>query len=773
MNAGVMVGGAAAGAAIVTAGFKAHHGIQRMAANAVDHDEKKQFLLLRDLVKNNLEDFIVDPEGMIGSLSRTRDELQTLAPAFPQAKQAFDAILMHQNHTEEVSELGFRAALASKVSAKDDEPRLKPSLIVCEIVKNWLRMSCENQNLDAQEAKAYRDFCRGFVNHNAEFHGRGKHCFVKTMSHVTNHLDAMLKYLLQERRECASYIRTLRTEAYHFVLHAVQVLLLVPTTCSIPGSVYSIDSLGLLYHSTLPHNLLDAIEQQLAKDVASFWSTDCGQLLKMLVRSPHGSRLCAWMDGNHEEVKTIRLKIRGAENLPECPRAMDAGTIDPYVSVRVNGWNHGKAEKTPICRAKTEPRFNEQNPEWDETLEIQVPMKENVHIHISVKDYDETLHGWQKGVLVASVPPMTTSRVAELAASGTELALPLQKDGEDVGATLLVAFDELCIQTHSDEIAEKWESGNFENSGLLDEQLHEVFLKSILELDSLVYFFDIMFSQCLEITAMLGDLGMALCARFMRPLIDELEERTAEVESCILKDLLDKSYKLLTLTIGQKQRSCGLPSLLYSGAALVSGSEDSENARDHHVENATRKMSLVKTPMLANLAKLRRAAFALTAAGVLEEAQQKHKALMSRLQDGGTAVRSARFQGLFPDSRKRTTLNHKGMLALTLGASDEVASGAFEENDDVAALPTLLSSRNVIPSPSTQDAARKVPTGSTRSEEMFASDNVSGGITSSDTTVPKEPPGTAIPDSKGPGGSGFLRRLVCSSSRAAAEPSAP
>jgi len=44
VNAGVMAGGAAAGAAVVTAGFKAHHGIQRMAANAIDHEEKKTVL---------------------------------------------------------------------------------------------------------------------------------------------------------------------------------------------------------------------------------------------------------------------------------------------------------------------------------------------------------------------------------------------------------------------------------------------------------------------------------------------------------------------------------------------------------------------------------------------------------------------------------------------------------------------------------------------------------------------------------------------------------
>jgi len=762
VNAGVMAGGAAAGAAVVTAGFKAHHGIQRMAANAIDHEEKKQFLLLRDLVKNHLEEFIVDPEGMIVSLARTRDELQTLAPAFPQAKQAFDAILKHQDHTEQVSELGFRAAWASKFAAKDSESRLQPSLIVCEIVKNWLRMSCENQNLDAQEVKSYRDFCRGFVKHQADFRGRGQHCFVKTMSHVTNHLDAMLKYLLQERRECASYIRTLRTEAYHFVLHALQVLLLVPTTCSIPGSVYSIDSLGLLYHSTLPDKLLDSIEQELAADMASFWNTDCGQLLKMLIRSPHGSRLCAWMDGNHEEVKIIRLKIRGATNLPECPRAVDVGTIDPYVSVKVTTHHHGKVDKTPISRAKTEPRLNEQSPEWNETLEIQVPMKDNVRIHIAVKDYDEILGGRQKGVLVASAAPMTTSRVAELAASCTELELPLQLNGEDVGSTLLVAFDEPCIQTDSADIADKWESGNFENSGLLDVALHEVFLKSILELDSLVYFFDVMFSQCLEITSMLGDLGMALCARFMRPLIDELEERTAEVESCILKDLLDKSYRRLSLTIGQK-RSCGLPALLSFGAALVSGSE---SQRDHLVWNATRKLSLVKIPMLANLAKLRRAAFALTAAGVMEEAQLKHEALMKRLQDGGTACRSARFQGLFASSRKRTTLGPmgtlQGMLALTVGA-DEVGSEEAE-NDDVAALPTLLLSRSVTPTPTKQEAAGKV---------LLASDSsASDGLTFSETTVPSEPQGAAIPESKRPSASGFMKILACSSSRAAAEPSA-
>mmetsp|Transcript_12933 Transcript_12933/g.22868 ORF Transcript_12933/g.22868 Transcript_12933/m.22868 type:complete len:774 (-) Transcript_12933:248-2569(-) len=679
VNGAVMAGGAAAGAAVVTAGYKAHHGIQKMATEAVDAEEKKRYLIIRDLMAQHLENFIDDPESLMMSLSLTHDELNAMTPV-PQAKQAFDAILMYQLHSQKTS---LKTAVASRFAKASD--KLKPSHVACEIIKNWLRMSCENQNIHAKEVEAYRDFCAGLVDH-WDTTSR----FVTTMSHVAIHLDAMLKYLLQERRESASQICTLRTEAYHFVLHAVQVLLLAPTTCVIPSCVYSMDSLGLLYNSTLPGGLLSKFEKEVSDEMAGFWRTDCGRLLLMLLRSPHGSRLCAWMDGQHSEIKTIRMKIRRATNLPQYVRSYDE--IDPYVSVVVVRQNNTACEKDKVekvSKVKTMIHFNNQNPEWEEQLTVQIPVSDNVSVHFLVKDYDEMLGGLQKAELVGSAT-MTATKVAELAAKGEETELFLNSCCEgDMGASLHVAFHEPCIQTDSDEICQKWLSGDFTNSGLQHPRLSQAFMKAVKELDSLVYFFDVMFSQCLEITSMLGDLGMVLCARFMRPLIDELEERIAEVETGIMKDLLDICFEQkMFMSSFSRNRSCGLPSLVAggaamvtSGAAMVTGTTETSSLRDQRdpvLEKATHRLRMTKDPMLQTLAQLRLSCLALSATKVLEEAHAKHRDLMKKLQNDSTSARSSRFKGLAesPRSRDRKVTNAFDRHQLVA-----LAESPFEEND--------------------------------------------------------------------------------------------
>lgn len=659
MNAAVMAGGAAAGAAVVTAGYKAHHGIQNMVTSAVDVELKKRFMLIRDLVAQHLDGFIVDPESLMMSLSGTHDELQALAPV-PQAKQAFDAILMYQNRTEEPS---VRRKVTSRF-ANVKEEQLKPSHVACELIKNWLRMSCENPDVCIEEVQAYRYFCIGIVEK------WDNTSFKTTMSHVAMHLDNMQKYLLQERRDSARQMRTLRTEAYHFVLYALQALVLAPTTCQIPSCVYSLDSLGLLYKSTLPAALLSSnFEKVVAEEMEDFWHTDCGRLLQLLLRSPHGSRLCAWMDGNHSEVKTVEVKVCGARNLPQYVRCYDE--IDPYITVVVSRWNDDEKKMEKVSETSTRVCFNCHNPEWEQTLTLQIPMNDNVAVHFLLKDYNEMLGGVQKVAgmtsweLVGSATK-TGAEVAELAAKGEEAELTLKtSEGEELGSSLCVAFEEPCLQTDSDEIREKWEPcdelgrrqpGDFTNSGLQDIALHAQFMKVLTELDNLVYFFDIMFSQCLEITSMLGDLGMVLCADFMRPLIDELEERTAEVESGILKDLLDMRFSKHADMSFRKNRSCGLPSMIPGRAAAV-GDCQTSSVKDAILEKATQRLRMTKDPMKQNLAKLRRSCLVLSETKVLEAAQTKLRALMKKLKNSGTSVRSSRFQNLFDSPRHKTTVH--------------------------------------------------------------------------------------------------------------------
>eukprot|EP00930_Biecheleria_cincta_P042642 TRINITY_DN29337_c0_g1_i1.p1 TRINITY_DN29337_c0_g1~~TRINITY_DN29337_c0_g1_i1.p1 ORF type:complete len:979 (+),score=151.60 TRINITY_DN29337_c0_g1_i1:210-3146(+) len=660
--------GAVIGGAVVMAGVKAHIAIVNMAKQCVGAEEHKQFMVVSDLVKEHLDNFIMKSSELFDSLRPTYDELQTMAPAFPEARLAFDAILKHQKHMEGQSELSWVAGLAAHFANRDENGlRITPAMLACELVKAWLRVACQNEHVPSEEVEAYRNFCRSFVNHKVNFPGSGEHSFVVAMSHAAQHMDAMLKYVLRVRRVSARNMRNLHAELYHFVLHSLQVLLLAPTCYEIPADAYSIESLAFLYDSTLPLALLDSYARKIAAEQATFWETDCGRLLQRMLRSTYGSNLCAWMDGKHEEVKTVEILVRSAENLPAYAFAFD--TLQVHVRVRRQG-KHGMKETVSL--AQTSMSFDPKNPVWDQRLEIEVPSGKGISVHLELAGSDML----GTSVSFASAPAMAGKEILE---SGSERRLPLGLLSEawspdlpwEGQPTLVVRFRQPDLQDELCKVREKWQVGNFENSGLEYMHLAEAFLECVVELDNLMYFMDILFTHCLELANLLGDLGMVACARFVGPLLDELEQHIIDVTALISREIFDRIFdEKLEMTRLAGRGRCNCCYFLFADSSL---------SRDVYIENSIKKMQSLARKVGTSVISLRHAARSLTVVGIQEETKQRLQDLVGILQEHSTSMRTNRFLSVLDDS----SLSSLGMIQDSrLRNDNEDACGAPEETAD-------------------------------------------------------------------------------------------
>jgi len=345
------------------------------------------------------------------------------------------------------------------------------------------------------------------------------------------------------------------------------------------------------------------------------------------------------MDGRHVVVRTVKVTIHYASNLPQAIRTFDK--LDAYVVINVWRKDHGTWHKIGSS-TKSTPRFNTSNPVWDETVEIQVPMMDNISVHITIKDYDELMRGLGEGKAFAAIESLSSDKVWSYAEGDRTMELPLRYDKETTShskkSVLKVSFSHPRLEEELAAVRAKWDSGDTTNSGLDSLDYQDVFLDAASELDGLMYFFDILFSQFLELTTLLGDLGMVICGKFIRPLLDEIDQRTVESDRLIFTNLHDSVYEHRILDDLTKHRHSWF-------RRLFEGSHDAaDQQKAKLVEDNAHKMHMLKETMMGTLAELRRALTTLTAAGIQEEARGKMTEIVKRLGAGSTAARSDRFQ---------------------------------------------------------------------------------------------------------------------------------
>jgi hypothetical protein len=621
------VAGVAVGGAVVAAAYEAKHAKQELMDKYVDQEHKAEIENIYKDLQEHLSDYVSPNE--LNQYRKTNAELMVVSPAFPQVKEAFNAILAFQRQRTDAGVTGC-SCLGRKMVTESD-----PKTVVCELLKAWLETKSEHLEVKHEEVEAYRNFCRALVASHGVFVERNRYSFLEMMAHVASHLDSLLQLRLRQRQDGAATIKQLHKEAYNFALNATKLLLLAPTTFEIPADMYSTDSLETLRKTAI--GLDHDFEEHLREELKAYWNTDCGRIVRRILGSPHGISLCASMDGRPKNMlgRQVKAVINGATDLPEgfClfPRAEVCLVREGRKSV------HGRVTLDNAGIANQNGKE-----EWNEAFEFTVPNVDSVTMVMDVLGLG--------GFVFWQTEPISAAEVVEYAKQNRQVWLPLKSmsgDGSDGGSKqglkpqLLVTFERPSVRKEIQAVREKWEGDHckkapdYSNSGLVSKKFGDAFLKAAAEVDGFMYFTDILVSECLELAQLLGDLGMVLSEDMIRPLLDEIQHRLLESHR-VLNGLLNLVYE--RVTNNHRNRSWHLFSKSSPGVSPL--------AQDSNL-----KLQKLKVQTLEDIHKLRLLCCNSydTAADVLSEAKAVVGELMGKLTDERTSARSSRF-GLLPKS---------------------------------------------------------------------------------------------------------------------------
>jgi hypothetical protein len=620
--AGVAVGGAA-----VAAAYEAKQAKQQLMDKYVDQEHKAEMEIIHKDLQEHLSDYFSPTE--ISQYKATSAELMVVSPAFPQVKEAFDAILAYQRQRSGRGLTGFSCVGRNTVTDSD------PKTLVCEMLKAWLETKSEHVEVKHEEVEAYRNFCRALVASHGVFIQRDRYTFLEMMAHVAAHLDSLLQLRLRQRQDGAATIKQLHKEAYNFALNATKVLLFAPTTFEIPEDMYSTASLETLRKTAIGFN--KGFEEHLGEELKAYWDTDCGRIVRRMLGSPHGVSLCASMDGCPKNMlgRQVKAVIHCANELPHGFFSF----LRAEVCV-VHGGRKSIRGQAGLDRVAVENHPGEF--EWNETFEFTIPNSDSATVLL-----DLFCPG---GFVCWQTEPMSAAKVVEYAKEKRQVSLPLNSisdDESDSGSKhsskpqLLVSFELPSVSEEIQAVSEKWlgdhrrKAPDFSNSGLVAKRFGEAFLKAATELDGFFYFIDILVSQVLELAQLLGDLGMVLSQDMIRPLLDEIQHRMLEVHR-LMNNLLNLVYE--RVTENHRSRSWHLFSKSPSGVSLL-------------VQDSNLKLQKLKVQTLEDIQKLRLLCCSNydTASDVLSEAKAVVGELMGKLTDEHTSGRSSRF-GLLPKS---------------------------------------------------------------------------------------------------------------------------
>jgi len=628
-------GGAAVGGATVATGYY----LNGLADSYKSSKHKAQSEVISELVRRHLAAQDVPlPSGFdLQELRMTHVGLGTTAPIFPPMKLAFDAICRYQ--TKRKKTVGCIRTHAG-TSSFDEDPRT----VVCEFLKFWIREKILDRDIEAYEVMAYRDFCRGILNYPDVFKMSNTMSFCKAMAYVASNLDEVLKLRLRQMRSATHLFERLHGEAYHFALHAVKIPLLVATDIDPPNIQYSMESLTLLRRTALPANLLASeFHRNLAKKMEAAWQTECGCLIRLLLSTPHMERLCAAREGAlppEEATVPFMVVVQRAENLPD---VQVLGVLDPYVKVKVT------RDGEKLCKAKTTVKVERHNPKWRERLFVEMPANdEEAELGFEVSDYRKSTGG-RGNTHFAHSAPMRLGLVRALAHEGSDVRLSLEPSGglareRLLGSAVVVRFEEPRFDREIKTLRRRWrddeDAAEVPRSGLRLPEVGPWFLAAVESLENLVYFLDIVFSQCAELSRLLGDLGIVLIAPMLTPLLDEVDQRVGAAADATAK-VLDVVYSTLAdrAKVGKRERTgC-------TSNASVCHADDRRQA-----DKSLISLKDLKNKVIATSTELRRVC--VRYGGVeelLAEASENAKSLLRRLHDDETSRRSSRFAGVLCD----------------------------------------------------------------------------------------------------------------------------
>merc|ERR1719414_2621356 len=222
-----------------------------------------------------------------------------------------------------------------------------------------------------------------------------------------------------------------------------------------------------------------------------------------------------------------------------------------------------------------------------------LPNEGDFSVRVTVFDYFLTLDGVATfPFATAVVPAKDAIRYAD---TREQVEIRLKPVGENrrglESARLFVHFEVPSLEDDMRAIQQKWEGGkvSVSQSGLLDDSLEKSFLRAAAELDNLVYFLDVLFSQCLELAQLLGDFGMVVCVKAVRGLLDEIEQRVIAVDKAISTDLNNDIYAYRA-----KKRDVKWGSLVFAAREA-----------DSLVAESLSKMRRLKGALLSDVASLR------------------------------------------------------------------------------------------------------------------------------------------------------------------------
>jgi len=680
-------GGAAAGGAVVATG----HYLNGLAERYTTAKHKEQSLVVSELVRKSLSsEQVLLPAGFdLEDLRLTLVELSATAPAYPPMKLAFDAIHVYQSQRKGSTAFGvMRTHRRGSATGADADPRT----VTCELLKYWIREKIQDRDIDACEVFAYRNFCRGFLNYPAVFKQRNRMSFCRAMAHVACHLDEVLWLRLRDLRSGTQLFERLHGEAYHFVLHALKIPILVASHIEAPNVQYSLDSLALLRRTALPTSLLTSeFHKRLAEKMESAWQTDCGRLIRLLLSTPHMERLSAAREGplpSEEATVPWSVVVQRAENLPKVQRFEN---IAPYVKVKVmrNGQRLGKAT--------TSVRNEDCNPRWDERLFVELPANDSMPsakngsdadsaICVEVSDHRTMTQG-HFSTKFAHSAPLHAPLVRALAEEGREVRLALKPCSSKVSqqqlqdSALFVCFERPRFDLEIEALRKRWRDNGgcrATSTGLRFPGAGPVFLAEVEALEHLVYFLDIGLSQCSELARLLGDLGVVLMAPVLAILFDEIEQRVGVTEAAaaaVLDVVYGTQVELVKLGKGGP-RSIG----------CLSGNTLRNAERMREAEQSLVSLRDLKRRMLETSSELRHVCHRYGGVGgLLSEATHNAQQLMSRLQDSDTARRSSRFSGMLSDIVNKQGADATAGMALLQGVVNEcgtICNGDADEDSD-------------------------------------------------------------------------------------------
>ncbi|CAE8583809.1 unnamed protein product [Polarella glacialis] len=626
---------AAAGGAV--AGGAAVAGSLYLKGLADSYDEgrlQRQGEIVADALQQSLsaEGVRLPSHFELAGLQQTLTPWLPEAPAYPQLKLAFDAILRLQTKRK---------------------PRADPKTVACELLKAWLREKAEDRGVPPREVLAYRNFCRALVQQKHALRGHSlveKGSFVQAMAHVAHELDGLLLTRLRDAQSASQLLGELRGEAYSFLLHLAKLLLLSGANFTMPEAMYSLDSLALLRRTALSPELLhDKFDKGLASEMQSAWQTDCGLLVKLLLSQPHVAGLVTAHEGIETRAirtSTLIVDVLRAEALPST--AVD--TVDPYVTVKVV-----QGTRT-LSSAKSSAKKNCENPTWGESLlvdipdqpELLLPGMEPIELVVEVADYNV---GGNFNCTFARSVPIGLPEVWQQATAATELYLEMEKitklspRGTLEGTRVVVCLRRPEFATEAARIQRSWScepgASSSEQSGLKFHEVGPAFLNLATALDNAAYFLDIAAQQAAEVTKLLGDLGAVLVAPLLCTLLNEVDQRTtaAELAAVALNDAL--------MSRMVESARAGPVSMFEAAAAVGKRFSTSAAAEERTRQEASRSLEVareLRRRVLDTSADLRRICLGYqNVKGVLGEAVQAAVALLSTLHSKDTVRRSPHF----------------------------------------------------------------------------------------------------------------------------------